>query len=63
MAAPRRPHRGLVDELLARPGQEATGTSTRARARHGAARGAVRHRQRGADLVFEAYQVDIGGET
>jgi hypothetical protein len=23
----------------------------------------VRHRQRGADLVFEAYQVDIGGET
>ena len=23
----------------------------------------VRHRQRGADLVYEAYQVDIGGET
>jgi hypothetical protein len=23
----------------------------------------VRHRQRGADLVFEAYQVDVGGET
>jgi Hemerythrin HHE cation binding domain len=23
----------------------------------------ARHRQRGADLVFEAYQVDIGGET
>jgi hypothetical protein len=23
----------------------------------------VRHRQRGADLVFEAYQADIGGET
>jgi Hemerythrin HHE cation binding domain len=23
----------------------------------------TRHRQRGADLVFEAYQVDIGGET
>lgn len=23
----------------------------------------VRHRQRGADLVFEAYQTDIGGET
>jgi hypothetical protein len=23
----------------------------------------VRHRQRGADLVFEAYDVDIGGET
>ena len=23
----------------------------------------VRHRQRGADLVFEAYEVDIGGET
>jgi hypothetical protein len=23
----------------------------------------LRHRQRGADLVFEAYDVDIGGET
>lgn len=23
----------------------------------------MRHRQRGADLVFEAYQLDIGGET
>jgi hypothetical protein len=23
----------------------------------------LRHRQRGSDLVFEAYQVDIGGET
>jgi len=23
----------------------------------------VRHRQRGADMVFEAYEVDIGGET
>src|SRR5680860_1170644 len=23
----------------------------------------VRHRQRGSDLVFEAYEVDIGGET
>jgi hypothetical protein len=23
----------------------------------------VRHRQRGADLVYEAYQADIGGET
>jgi hypothetical protein len=22
-----------------------------------------RHRQRGADLVFDAYQTDIGGET
>ncbi|WP_422771495.1 hypothetical protein ACN28C_33630 [Plantactinospora sp. WMMC1484] len=22
-----------------------------------------RHRQRGADLVYEAYQPDIGGET
>jgi hypothetical protein len=25
--------------------------------------GLVRHRQRGSDLVFEAYEVDIGGET
>ena len=23
----------------------------------------VRHRQRGSDLVFEAYEFDIGGET
>jgi len=23
----------------------------------------VRHRQRGADLIFEAYEADIGGET
>jgi hypothetical protein len=23
----------------------------------------ARHRQRGADLVYEAYQADIGGET
>jgi hypothetical protein len=23
----------------------------------------ARHRQRGADLVFEAYEVDVGGET
>jgi len=23
----------------------------------------MRHRQRGADLVFEAYQIDVGGET
>ena len=23
----------------------------------------VRHRQRGSDLIFEAYQFDIGGET
>jgi hypothetical protein len=23
----------------------------------------VRHRQRGSDLVYEAYQVEIGGET
>jgi hypothetical protein len=26
-------------------------------------RGLSRHRQRGADLVYEAYQTDIGGET
>ncbi len=25
--------------------------------------GLVRHRQRGSDLVFEAYEFDIGGET
>jgi hypothetical protein len=23
----------------------------------------LRHRQRGSDLVYEAYQIDIGGET
>jgi hypothetical protein len=23
----------------------------------------VRHRQRGSDLVYEAYELDLGGET
>jgi len=57
--------RGLVDELLARVrGQEGDGDVDHVRELGTTLLGAlVRHRQRGADLVFEAYQVDIGGET
>lgn len=57
--------RGLVEELLARVrGQEGGGEVDHVRELGTTLLGAlVRHRQRGADLVFEAYQVDIGGET
>ena len=57
--------RGLVDELLARVrGQEGDGDVDHVRELGTTLLGArVRHRPRGADLVFEAYQVDIGGET
>ena len=54
----------LVDDLLTRVSH--TG-------RHGRGEGArlgttllgllVRHRQRGSDLVYEAYEFDVGGET
>lgn len=57
--------RGQVDSLLARvaaPG--AMGDVDRVRDLGTALLGRlVRHRQRGADLVFEAYEFDIGGET
>lgn len=57
--------RGQVDSLLARVGPSngivdvdrvrVLGTALLGRL--------VRHRQRGSDLVFEAYEFDIGGET
>jgi hypothetical protein len=56
---------GHIDDLLARvtaPG--AMGDVDRVRDLATALLGRlVRHRQRGSDLVFEAYEVDIGGET
>ena len=57
--------RGQVDSLLARvAGPDAMGDVDRVRDLGTALLGRlVRHRQRGADLVFEAYEFDIGGET
>lgn len=57
--------RGQVDSLLARvAAPEVTGDVDRVRDLGTALLGRlVRHRQRGADLVFEAYEFDIGGET
>lgn len=56
---------GQIDKLLTRvtgqddsvdvDGFRSTGTALLGRL--------VRHRQRGSDLVFEAYEFDIGGET
>ena len=52
---------GQIDKLLARvadpdvDGLRASGTTLLGRL--------VRHRQRGSDLVYEAYEFDIGGET
>jgi len=56
---------GQVDNLLARvtaPGviEDVDGVRDIATALLGRL---VRHRQRGSDLVFEAYELDIGGET
>ena len=57
--------RGQVDSLLARVATpDALGDVDRVRDLGTALLGRlVRHRQRGADLVFEAYEFDIGGET
>ena len=57
--------RGQVDGLLARvAAPEAIGDADRVRDLGTALLGRlVRHRQRGSDLVFEAYEFDIGGET
>ena len=57
--------RGQVDSLLTRvAAPDATGDVDRVRDLGTALLGRlVRHRQRGADLVFEAYEFDIGGET
>jgi len=56
---------GHVDDLLARvTTPDVTGDVDRVRDLATALLGRlVRHRQRGSDLVFEAYEVDIGGET
>jgi hypothetical protein len=57
--------RGQVDSLLARVGaSDAVADVDRVRDLGTALLGRlVRHRQRGSDLVFEAYEFDIGGET
>jgi hypothetical protein len=64
--------RALIDGLLAEVGDLATAPAEpcadaavdQVRQRATALlRQLVRHRQRGADLVFEAYEVDIGGEA
>jgi len=56
---------GHVDDLLAFvTTPEVTGDVDRVRDLATSLLGRlVRHRQRGSDLVFEAYEVDIGGET
>ncbi|HEX5916810.1 MAG TPA: hypothetical protein VFY76_03100 [Nocardioides sp.] len=57
--------RGQVDSLLARVSpSEVVSDAERVRDLGTALLGRlVRHRQRGSDLVFEAYEFDIGGET
>ena len=57
--------RGQVESLLARVApSEGSGDVGRVRDLGTALLGRlVRHRQRGTDLVFEAYEFDIGGET
>ncbi len=54
-----------VDELLEHLGRGADGDGVAAARERGTALlgQLVRHRQRSSDLVFEAYQADIGGET
>jgi hypothetical protein len=57
--------RGQLDSLLARVGPTEVSTDVdRVRDLGTALLGRlVRHRQRGSDLVYEAYEFDIGGET
>jgi hypothetical protein len=57
--------RGQVDTLLARvAASDVTRDVDRVRDLGTALLGRlVRHRQRGSDLVFEAYEFDVGGET
>jgi hypothetical protein len=56
---------GRIDDLLTRvAGPDGTSAADDVRAAATALLGRlVRHRQRGSDLVFEAYEFDIGGET
>jgi hypothetical protein len=52
---------GLVDKLLTEMGtDDVAGIREQANELLGTM---LRHRQRGSDLVYEAYAVDIGGET
>jgi hypothetical protein len=54
----------LLDDLLARTGSPAGGDADQLRERGTTLLGRlVTHRQRGSDLVYEAYEYDIGGET
>ena len=57
--------RGRIDDALARvAGPDTTAAVDDVRAAATALLGRlVRHRQRGSDLVYEAYEFDIGGET
>lgn len=56
--------RRLIDDLLTRPAalDRTDLGQVRTQANELLAM-LVRHRQRGADLVYEAYHVDVGGET
>jgi hypothetical protein len=55
---------GLIDDLLARVSGPDIGDVDAVRDLGMALLASlVRHRQRGSDLVYEAYAVDIGGET
>jgi len=55
----------LIEDLLGRVGPPVPADQVDAIRAHGTALLArlARHRQRGADLVHEAYEVDLGGET
>lgn len=57
--------RDLIDDLLGRvPTPESKQDMDRVRDLGTALLGIlVRHRQRGSDLVYEAYELDVGGET
>jgi len=57
--------KGLVGDLLARVRPPVPADQVEATRELGAALLArlARHRQRGADLIHEAYEVDLGGET
>lgn len=56
--------RELVDDLLARAGGPDGNDADRVRDLGMTLLGQlVRHRQRGSDLIYDAYEVDIGGET
>ncbi len=57
--------RGLIDDLIGRARTSGSKEDVDGVRRLGTALLGllVRHRQRGSDLVYEAYELDIGGET